>query len=191
MSSISITRSEVNRPWWYRAFRAISAFCYRYWWLVWILFLVYLIFWYILCFRSPFVTCSQNAQINNGIDVISRRLDNCCDCSVVKKVQPPPDTKPCDYDESMSGGKGYTEATHHLGSIPGIVVIDYNMQFIPDQLEVYYDDQLVSTTKKMVSGTGSLSFYYPAQPGKPTYCKIVMSAPKDGTSWGYHIGCPK
>lgn len=192
MSTISVVRTEINRPWWYRTFRAISAFSYRYWWLVWLLFILYIVLWYFLCYRTPFFYCVQQEKIKQNITSIYHHLDSCCNCNqVVNHVLPPANAKPCDYDASMNGGKGYTEWVHNLGTNSGMVIIDFNMQNIPDKMEIYYDGQIVATTQALVSGTGSLSFYYPALPDKPTYCKVVLTAPSDGTQWSYHIGCPR
>lgn len=182
---------EVKRSWWYTFFRGISAFCYRYWWLVWFIFIFYIILWFIFCFNKPDFICSEYNKIETHINDISQRIDNCCNCSVVNKIVTPPNAKPCDYDEINQGGKGIIETIHQLGSKPGSVVINYDMDNIPDKMEVFYDDQLVASTDKLVSYKGSLSFYYPAQPGKPTFCKIIISAPRDGTIWFYHIGCPR
>ena len=186
---------EITRPWWYKLFRSISWACYRYWWLALLLFIAYVILWFIFCFRDPVIECGQPQQIVNNINSISSHLDSCCNCDAVNNQNNigniPPGSKPCDYDETMSGGKGYKEIIHQLGDSPGQVVINYDMLGISDQMDVYYDDQLVASTGGLVSYKGNLSFFYPATPGRPTFCKIVMRAPKDGTAWQYHIGCPR
>lgn len=190
----AINKIEVNRSWWYKPLRAISLFCYKYWWLVWLLFILFLILWFLFCFRTPKYTCEIDQQINDRIALISSNVDSCCDCKanyISKIISPPLNVKPCDYDESKSGGQGIETNYHSLGENPGMVNIAYNMEGIPDRLDVYYDDNLVASTNSYVSGRGVLSFYYPAENGRPDFCKIVLRAPKNGTVWSYHIGCPR
>ena len=191
MNTISNIRKEVYRPWWYRFLRAVSGFVYRFWWLVWLIFIAYIICWILFCFNKNCDNCYNQKQLENRIIEVQKQLDNCCDCKTNKSNILPPNIKPCDYDESISGGKGYKESIHQLGPDPGLVVINYQMKAIPDKMEVYYDNVLVASTKDFVSGAGSISFYYPADLQKETYCKVVMSAPQDGTEWSYHIGCPR
>ena len=188
MTTIQIKKSEVNRSWWYRLLRSVSMFCYKYWWLIWLLFILFLIFWFLFCFRSPNYNCDLEKQMNDRIALINSNVDSCCDC---KTITPPLNVKPCDYDENKSGGQGIETNYHSLGENPGMVTITYQMVNLPDRLDVYYDEVLVASTNGYVSGGGSLSFYYPAEKGKPTFCKVVLSAPKNGTVWSYHIGCPR
>jgi hypothetical protein len=190
-TKINRYRTEVKRSWWYTTLRSISMFCFSYWWLVWLMFLTFLVLWYFYCFRLPCVNCSSYQQINSGIALIESHLDSCCNCRTAINQQVPPNSKPCDYDETMSGGQGYKEVTHQLGLQPGTVHIAYDMLNLPDEMDVYYNDQLVGSTSGLVSGTGNISFYYPADPNKPSYCKIILKAPKSGTEWNYHIGCPR
>jgi len=146
------------------------------------------------CFRQP-VVCAEQQEIERKIAAITLHLDSCCNCAEINNRNRigdiNPDAKPCDYDETTSGGKGYKEIIHQLGTQPGLVQINYNMLNIPDEMSVYYNEQLVASSNGLVSGTGNLSFYYQAIPGEPTYCKIVMRAPQNGTAWNYHIGCPR
>lgn len=193
MSNLIHSRFEVQRPWWYRTLRAIGGFCYRYWWLVWLIFLTYLLCWYLFCYRNSPECCQGEMILQQGINRLNNSLDSCCNCKPVQAQQPPmpPNTKPCDTDEAMQGGKGRTERNHNLGDQAGTVTINYDMVNIPDKIEVYYDGQLVAGTSGYVSNSGSISFYYPADPTKPKYCKVILTAPNDGTAWSYHIGCPR
>jgi hypothetical protein len=90
-----------------------------------------------------------------------------------------------------SGGKGETITIHELGNRSGIVNIQYDMENIPDKMDVYYNGNLVTTTRTLVSYNGFLSFKYNALNGNPTKCKVVLSAPEDGTSWQYLLNCPE
>ena len=120
---------------------------------------------------------STNRAIENS--------SNCCNCL------PPEGVIPCNTQTSENGGQGYHESTHWLSDYPGKVRISYDMYNQKDKMDVYYDNILVASTNDVVSGTGVLEFTYSAQSGKPKYCKIVMTAPESGTSWGYLLSCPK
>jgi hypothetical protein len=85
------------------------------------------------------------------------------------------------------------ERTYDLGNTPGTVTIDYDMKSIEDALEVYYDGRLIASTGGPVkhSEGGPLRFYYQPGPGKPTYVKVIVRAPNEGTEWTYTISCPQ
>ena len=87
-----------------------------------------------------------------------------------------------------SGGQGtnFTDVVI-LGSGAGTVNISYNMYSIPDQMDVYYNGNLVATTGGLVSGSSVLSFYYP---GGSSSCTVRMYAPNSGTAWDYNVACP-
>ena len=90
-----------------------------------------------------------------------------------------------------AGGTGITNTVHALGTSYGVVTITYNMQTIPDKLEVWFDadpatDPPTATTGGPVSGTGSISF------NKFTLtstCYVRVTGP-NGTVWGYTVNCP-
>jgi hypothetical protein len=153
------------------------------------MFILFLILWFLFCFRSKNYVCEYDQQIRDRIALINQNVDSCCDCKTNSQI--PEGTKPCDYDESEAGGQGKKVNIHNLGEVPGMVKVTYNMNSIPDRLDIYYDEVLVASTNRYVSGIGALSFFYPAEKGRPTFCKIVLSAPKPGTVWSYHIGCPR
>jgi hypothetical protein len=188
---------EIKRSWWYSVLRSIQFFCFRFWWAIWLFFILYLVLWLIFCCCSKPYACDLDNKIGDQVAEINRNIDSCCACSVITQpivtnpITQPKETKPCDYNESKEGGKGVTTNFHSLGSTPGQVTITYQMQNLPDRIDVYYDDVLVASTNNYVKGGGTLSFYYPAENGKPTFCKIVLSAPNDGTAWSYKIGCPR
>ena len=43
---------------------------------------------------------------------------------------------------------------------------------IPDQMEIYYEDNLVASTASLVSGGGNLTFNYTPNPNGPFHCII-------------------
>jgi hypothetical protein len=176
-----------KQAWWYKTIRSLNYFSYRYWWLILLFFITYVIAWYLLCFRANEFKCNNFEQVNNRINSIEASIDDCCSCKAALQAN----IQPCNTSEDVSGGTGFFESFHDLGSESGKVTIRYNMLNIPDKMDVYHNDVIVASTNQLVSGTGSISWSYKAQPGEPTFCKIVMTAPQANTSWIYYIGCPQ
>lgn len=87
--------------------------------------------------------------------------------------------------EAASGGQGETITTYPIGTRPGWVRLDYEMYENPDQAQLIYDGQVVADTGGLVSGQGSLYWYYPAEAGKPTAIDVRIYAPNSGTEWVY------
>jgi hypothetical protein len=98
-------------------------------------------------------------------------------------------TIPCD-ENVKSGGQGVTDIVHPLGSQPGLVILVYDMADIPDRITITHNGRVVASTGGLVSGRGSLKWYYYPQAGEPNYCTVNISAPQDGTIWQYVLGCP-
>ena len=69
--------------------------------------------------------------------------------------------------------------------------ITYDMYSIPDRLDCFYKGVLVATTGGLVSGSATLQWAYNPQPGDPSWCLVVMSAPNSGTAWIYTLSCPQ
>ena len=185
-----IYRISSKQAWWYKTIRSLNYFSYRYWWLILLFFITYVIAWYFFCFKTNNINefkCNNFDQLNNRINSIETSIDDCCAC----KTASPANTKPCNTSEDISGGTGYFESFHELGNAPVLVTITYDMRNIPDQIDVYYNNVIVASTHKLISGTGSISWSYMAQRGEPTFCKIVMTAPQANTAWAYFIGCPQ
>ena len=90
-----------------------------------------------------------------------------------------------------SGGQGVTNTQHDLGEKSGTVIIEFDMNNIPDELTVLYDNNIVARSSGPVSGKNSVQFQYTALPGKPTYCIVNISAPDNGTTWHYLLNCPQ
>lgn len=110
------------------------------------------------------------------------------ECSTCPLDERPP--QPCGQ-VTASGGQGTTKTRHGLGPTAGLVRITYDMYSIPDRLDCFYKGVLVATTGGLVSGTGTLQWAYNPQPGDPTWCLVVMSAPNSGTAWVYTLNCPE
>lgn len=165
-------------------------FFYKYWWLFYLLFffllgiLIYAFFW------------QPNAiSYNNQINDLQRQLEDCKgtiikdsvinieDSSLIKK-----EIIDCDATVN-SGGQGETETFHSLGNKSGKVIIDFDMNSIPDEMIVYFNNQEVASTKGTVKGKGSLEFDFDA--AKSSSCKVIVKAPQNNTEWKYIVNCPK
>jgi hypothetical protein len=104
------------------------------------------------------------------------------------RAVPPPGSLPCNVD-TASGGQGVTRNRHFLGSQSGPVSIRYDMKTIPDQMNVYYQGQMVASTGQMTSGRGSINFNFQPRGGDNTVM-VEIVGPNRGTSWNYVVNCP-
>ncbi len=181
---MSVTKVHRKEKWWFHFIRGINLFAFRFWWLILLLFIFGLFSFTKFCRYQEDLRCEHIAEASLSIDEAIAGLSNCCSCA------PPENTLPCDVRSIENGTTGVRENTYWLGDVPGRVVINYNMQNIPDQMDVFYDNVLVASTRGLVSGTGSLQFDYLAQPGKVKYCVVRMTAPQDQTYWEYLVSCP-
>jgi len=185
---------KMNRKekWWFFGIRGTTLFAYRYWWLVLLGFLLAFYFLYKGISEGQSSRCEDEWKLIHKIDSVQNLLDSCCSkLAMADSIPVPENAAPCNISVNESGGKGYFEKYHSLGNVAGNVVINYNMYRKSDRIDVIYNDVVVASSGGLVSGTGSLSFYYPASPGLPTLCKVVLKAPVDGTSWDYFLNCPE
>ena len=74
-------KTEVNRSWWYRLLRSISMFCFRFWWAIWLFFILYLVLWLIFCCCPKPYACDLDNKIGDQIAEINRSIDSCCACT--------------------------------------------------------------------------------------------------------------
>lgn len=174
-------------------------FFYKNWWLFYLLFflllglLFYALFWRPVCHNNS----GETNRLKSQNEQLIKDLNNCKNAVVQNPVQNPA-PNPNDSVQIVncnaqvnSGGKGDTETQHSLGAQSGRVVINYDAKRIPDRIDVYYDGKVVATTGADVPGVGQLVWNYPATPGKPDYCTVVVSAPQDNTNWEYQVNCPQ
>lgn len=152
-------------------------------WLWW--FIISLLLFLILCclFADCFCANEKHTSISSTEDGIEEILN------------------PCNV-ETVSGGSGITRTKHYLGSITGQVVINYDMQFEPDKMEVFYQKNRVASTFSIqgndngfvggningVSGEGSISFYY--EKDKDDFIEIIITGSTEDTVWAYLVNCP-
>ncbi|HYG67499.1 MAG TPA: hypothetical protein VD838_07555 [Anaeromyxobacteraceae bacterium] len=66
--------------------------------------------------------------------------------------------------------------------------ITYEMFGVPDRLDAYYNGVLVATTGGPVSGSGTLTFEYPALRRKKNLTITITGG--SGTAWIYTVSCP-
>jgi len=192
-----------DRPWWYKSIRSINYFCYKYWWLICLLFILFLLLYFLY-----FCPCSNEKTCKEKKFDYSKIL-NCCSCDTIvpPKVDPPkpdppklhPDGEPCN-SETQSGGSGVTPTIHNIGNKSGRVKIDFDMDIQPDLLEVYYEGRRIKSTFEIpgnrngyVGGeygneVGVLFFDY--KYNKDAFVEVVVTGPT-GTSWRYTLGCPE
>lgn len=150
------------------------------WWLI----MAFLLFLIVCClFFNCFCSNEKNSKISSIDDEIEEVIN------------------PCNV-ETVSGGSGITRTKHSLGNSPGQVVINYDMQFVPDKMEVYYQKELIASTFNVqgnsdgfvggnlqgVRGEGSIDFYY--KKDKDDFIEIVMTGSTKDTAWAYLVNCP-
>lgn len=170
-------------------------FFYKYWGLYYLLFFLLLgLLIFALLWKPEVNNCEStindlNKQLEEcrlkkqRIDTINI-VNNPTDSSTIKR------RVNCDAVVN-SGGQGVTNTQHDLGEAGGTVIIEYNMNNIPDELTVLYDNTVVARSVGSVSGTGSVQFQYTPLAGKPNYCVVNISAPNNGTTWSYLLNCPQ
>ena len=166
-------------------------FFYKYWILFYVLFfillgiLIYALFWQpnydgftnkINELNKQLIDCRNNKTV---IDSISNEVEN-----------PSEKEEIIDCNETVqSGGQGTTENNHDLGTKPGKVIVEFDMNTIPDEMIIYLDDKEIANTNGLVSGGGYLKFNF--DPNKSKFCKIIVKAPQTNTEWKYLVNCPK
>ena len=158
-------------------------FFYKYWYLFYLLFFFLLgVLIYALLWQPNF--SGYTAQMND----LNRRLIECESRAMVDTTTTHKLIIECD-ETVKSGGQGMTENSHDLGNKSGKVVVEFDMNQIPDELFVYLDDIKVTSTAGLVSGRGFVEFYF--DPSKNKSCTVIVKAPQENTEWKYLVHCPK
>ena len=78
---VHIVKTNRKEKFWFHHIRAVNYFCYRYWWLVLLAFFIYLILWFIFCFKTPYYNCANGQLVSQTLQRVNDGLDNCCDCA--------------------------------------------------------------------------------------------------------------
>lgn len=92
------------------------------------------------------------------------------------------------FTPSHGGGAGVHENTHTMGK-GGRVVIEYQMWYQPDRMDILYRGQIIASTNTHVSGTGRLIFNL-VPVGADTDITVRVSSLDGTTSWTYIMTCP-
>ena len=76
----------VNRKesFWFHSIRSINYFCYKYWWLVLLLFSTIILLWLLFClkpFQNQNTTCNGIEVFNGRLNSINNSFNNCCNCN--------------------------------------------------------------------------------------------------------------
>ncbi len=197
-SEVKKTSAHTKRKWWFRTIRSMNWFSFHYWWFIWLLFTVtILLFVFKCCNETKPKQCENNNDLTSQLRIIDSLLYNCCDCNFerIEEIdaekdsinEDPSAAIPCN-SRTESGKEGITRKTHDLGENAGTATISYEMYSVPDKLEVYYEGNVVASTRDFVSSSGSLTFNY--TPNHDTYCTVVVTG-LSGTDWAYTVGCPR
>lgn len=162
-------------------------------WLWWIILLI-LTLLLICCLFFDCFCKSQKSSVSGGKNTIENLSNTEKEKLAEEKIML------CNT-HNESGGEGVTTNKHYLGNSPGIVRIQYDMQNIPDKLEIFYEEKRVASTHDIphnVDGfvgenyqsgcCGTLEFNY--KPNQDNYCIIKVTG-SDRTIWEYQINCPK
>lgn len=92
------------------------------------------------------------------------------------------------FSPSHGGGAGVHENTHTMGK-GGRVIIEYQMWYQPDRMDVLYQGQIIASTNTHVSGTGRLVFNF-SPVGADTDITVRVTSMDGTTSWTYIMTCP-
>ncbi len=89
------------------------------------------------------------------------------------------------FIEGANGVSGTTEKNYTIGNAGGDFKVSYNMDTVPDKMEIYVDDKLVATTRDAVSGVGTLTVPSAELPAGAKVKIVVGGA--DSTSWRFNV----
>ncbi|RYH72168.1 hypothetical protein EVU94_13965 [Flavobacteriaceae bacterium 144Ye] len=158
-------------------------------WLWWLLILIlFILLW---CCAIGDCFCNELSNTNPNANNYSKPIQDDEDVLV----------SACDI-QTNSGGHGITKTKHVLGDDSGEVELLYNMENIPDKLEVFYQGKLLTSTFE-ISGNkngyvgGRLSsgpkarLRFKYNKDMDDFVTVVVTGYDENTSWEYLISCPK
>jgi hypothetical protein len=93
------------------------------------------------------------------------------------------------FEPAHGGNIGVHDMFHEMSGEEGEVIVDFQMWFQPDTLEVWYQGSKLATTGGFVSGVGQVRFNFKPNNGDNRVLVRVISN-EAGTSWVYVISCP-
>lgn len=92
------------------------------------------------------------------------------------------------FQPTHGGGAGIHENVHTLGK-GGRVVIEYQMWYQPDRMDIFYRGQVIASTNTHVMGEGRLVFNF-SPVGNDTDIIVRIGSLDGTTSWAYIMTCP-
>jgi hypothetical protein len=74
------------KKWWFRLIRNYTWFSFRFWWLNYILWTLFisLLIWLITLAVNNLNTCNEDQEINRILRKIDRELESCCNCGIIE-----------------------------------------------------------------------------------------------------------
>lgn len=179
----------------YHIIKVRSIFPWFWWILITLLLLLLLCCFFFNCFNRD---CNKSPIVNHPDNTSQNPVEN---LSENEKQRIEEEGLILCNATIESGGQGITRTKHYLGKNSGVVTIQYNMQHIPDKLEVYYENKLVASTFDIqdnidgfvgeannASCCGIIQFNYNKK--NDDFCTVVVTGP-NRTVWEYLINCPQ
>ena len=114
-------KKQQYQPWWMRRIRGMSYFSFRYWWFVWLLFLLAVLLFVLKCCSTPEEKgCGDNYDFTKRFNAIDSLLYNCCDCNretPTDSLTFPADYLILTYQFDQSGGRDLDTRTRLLAPV--------------------------------------------------------------------------
>jgi hypothetical protein len=114
---------EVKRSWWYKSFRSIGMFCYKYWWLILLLLIAaILFFWFYISKlkQKEQEYCKQYAIAEQSLKRLDSLIENCTACQVNDigyidpRIKPSIDTISIDTNNTIQFQADYILLTYEF-----------------------------------------------------------------------------
>lgn len=196
-----IVSKHTARKWWYRWIRSLNWFSFRYYWFVWLLFILSTILLYWLIQHSTKVKRCNTLVIEKSMKQINENLDYCCDCineDVTNDSIPPPsptDVINCD-DPNGIQAEGNNVApdpqSFEVGNLSGTISLCFdNGTKYPDNIKVSHNGNIIYETG-IRTGEDCVNVPYVYHPGDPTFVQVIVEpSSSQDTYWWYKLGCPQ
>lgn len=101
-------------------------------------------------------------------------------------IPPVDDTVGCG-SRVYSGGQTQQTYVVQLRGSKGTLRVWYDMYYIPDEMTVVYEGQIMWGTGALVSGEKTVNVNID---GTDNFVYVVMNAPRSGTAWRFEVSCP-
>lgn len=192
--------AHTKRKWWYRAIKSMNWVSFRYWWFIWLLFLLIILFFSLRCCKTEEKDC--NYDFTNNFRSIDSLLYECCECDLLEEdylssPDDPSGTLPCDDSQlrTYSGSNVIHRQTYDIGSASGLIPICYNTgNMYPDNIKIFFNGEIIFESGNVLTQNqmDCKEIRYNYNSGSPTYIEVVIEPSNDeNTQWTYTLGCPK